>query len=244
MKIGTLMFLVQFTQSMTISRFIQVYIVQGIYGLFYIYMAILILNKDRKRINQILSSFYLSVGIGVIINIIYAGIYIEVIVEILHFITYFLFCFALIFLLLFVLILSKSEDLISDSRQLAIVIIFAILLLFLLLIPNGFQVNADTGWVPVWETSFVLYGSIICLCCAIIPCLLYAISLFKKFENEDLKKKWKYFILGISSYFFVWAITSISNTLNNSEFRVLTAILTVCTIPSVYLIYYGVGKQL
>jgi len=78
----------------------------------------------------------------------------------------------------------------------------------------------------------------------IIPSLFYAILLLRKFENEDLKKKWKYFIIGISSYFFVWAITSISNTLNVASFRSITAILTVLTIPSIYLIYYGVLKQL
>jgi hypothetical protein len=207
-------------------------------------MAILILNKDRKRINQILSAFYLSVGTGVIINIIYVGIYIELIVEALHFITYFLFCFALCFLLLFILLLSKSEDVITTTRQMVIMVIFAILLLFLLIIPNGFNVDTSTNWVPVWESLFLLYATIICVCAAIIPSLYYAVSLLKKFENEDLKKKWKYFILGISSYFFVWAITSISNTLNIASFRMITAILTVCTIPSVYLIYYGVGKQL
>ena len=238
------MLLVQFAQTITLTRFIQVYIVQGLYGLFYIYMAILILNKDKKRINQILSAFYLSVGIGVIINIIYVGIYIELIVEVLHFITYFLFCFALCFLLLFILLLSKSEDVITDTIQIVIMVIFAILLLFLLIIPNGFHVNASTNWVPVWNSLFLLYATIICVCIAIIPSLYFAVSLLKKFENEDLKKKWKYFILGISSYFFVWAITSISNTLNIASFRLITAILTVCTIPSVYLIYYGVGKQL
>lgn len=237
------MFLMQFAQPMTLTRVIQVYIVQGLYGLFYIYMAILILRKDRKRMNQFLSAFYLSVGIGVIINIIYVGIYIELIVEALHFITYFLFCFALCFILLFILLLSKSEDIITTSKQITLMIIFAILLLFLLIIPNGFNVNAGTNWVPVWDSLFLLYTSIICICVAIIPSLYYAILLLKKFENEDLKRKWKYFIIGISSYFFVWAITSLSNTLNIASFRLITALLTVCTIPSIYLIYYGVGKQ-
>lgn len=238
------MFLIQFAQTMTPARFIQVYIVQGIYGLFYFYMAFMILNKDRKRLNQILSGFYLSVGIGVVINIIYVGIFIETIVRTLHFITYFLFCFALCFLLLFVLLLSKSEDIITSLRQLTIMLVFGLLTLLLLVIPNGFQINESTNWVPVWNPMFLLYASIICICITIIPSLFYAISLLKKFENEDLKKKWKYFIIGISSYFFVWAITSISNTLNISSFRTITALVTVLTIPSIYLIYYGLGRQL
>ena len=122
--------------------------------------------------------------------------------------------------------------------------VFGVLIILLLVIPNGFEINAGTAWKPVWNLIFLLYAAVICICVTIIPSLYYAIMLLKKFENEDLKKKWKYFIVGISSYFFVWAITSISNTLNIASFRLITALLTVLTIPSVYLIYYGVGKHL
>jgi len=237
------MLFLQFAQ-MSLTRFIQVYIVQGIYGLFYIYMALMILKKDRKKLNRLLSGFYLSAGIAVIINIIYVTITVELIVRAFHFTVYFLFCFALCFILLFILTLSKSEDIITVSRQSIIMIIYCILLLFLLIIPNGFEISAGTNWVPVWNPLFLLYASIICICLMIIPSLFYALLLLRKFENEDLKKKWKYFIIGISSYFFVWAITSISNTLNVASFRSITAILTVLTIPSIYLIYYGVLKQL
>ena len=237
------MLFLQFAQ-MSLTRFIQVYIVQGIYGLFYIYMALMILKKDRKKLNRLLSGFYLSAGIAVIINIIYVSITVELIVRAFHFTVYFLFCFALCFILLFILTLSKSEDIITVSRQSIIMIVYCILLLFLLIIPNGFEISAGTNWVPVWNPLFLLYASIICICLMIIPSLFYALLLLRKFENEDLKKKWKYFIIGISSYFFVWAITSISNTLNVASFRSITAILTVLTIPSIYLIYYGVLKQL
>jgi len=237
------MLFLQFAQ-MSLTRFIQVYIVQGIYGLFYIYMALMILKKDRKKLNRLLSGFYLSAGIAVIINIIYVTITVELIVRAFHFTVYFLFCFALCFILLFILTLSKSEDIITVSRQSIVMITYSILLLFLLIIPNGFEISAGTNWVPVWNPFFLLYASVICICLMIIPSLFYAILLLRKFENEDLKKKWKYFIIGISSYFFVWAITSISNTLNVASFRSITAILTVLTIPSIYLIYYGVLKQL
>ena len=145
------MFLALFAQPMTLTRFIQVYIVQGVYGLFYIYMAILILNKDRKRLNQLLSAFYLSVGSGVIINIIYVGIYIEFIVEALHFITYFLFCLALCFILLFILLLSKSEDFITNSRQLLILVTFGVLLVFLLVL---FRLE---GLCVFWGRRLLLY---------------------------------------------------------------------------------------
>ena len=123
-------------------------------------------------------------------------------------------------------------------------IIFGVLILLLLVIPNGFEINAEMDWKPVWNIFFLLYAALICISVTIVPSLYYAIVLLKKFENKDLKKKWKYFIIGISSYFFVWAITSISNTLNIASFRTITALLTVLTIPSIYLIYYGVGKQL
>jgi len=147
------MLFLQFAQ-MSLTRFIQVYIVQGIYGLFYIYMALMILKKDRKKLNRLLSGFYLSAGIAVIINIIYVSITVELIVRAFHFTVYFLFCFAFCFILLFILTLSKLAEIITVSRQSIIMIIYCILLLFLLIIPNGFEISAGTNWVPVWNPFF------------------------------------------------------------------------------------------
>jgi len=229
---------------MDFARFIQIFVVQGLIALFFLFMAYIVLKRGRKRINLYLSSFYLSVTVGGIINMIYANIFNDTVVFVMHFITYYLACFSMGFLLVFVLILIKPADHITIKFQYLILIVSGLLILGLLLIPNGIVINKTTNWKPDWSEFFLVYSVIVCSCIFIIPTTYYSIKLYKKFENEYLKRKWKYFIIGISAYFFLYYGTSISNTLNNDTFRLVWSIISLPTLISLYLIYYGVVQQL
>lgn len=229
---------------MDFARFIQIYIVQGLFALFFLYMAYIVLKRGRKQLNLYLSSFYLSTTIGGVLNMIYANIFNETVVFVMHFVTYFMFCFSIAFLLIFVLILVKPIDQITRKFQSKILIIFGFVILGLLLIPNGIVINGTTNWKPNWSVTFLVYSVVVCSCMGMIPTLYYSIKIYKKFENEYLKKKWKYLLLGISAFFFLFYGTVISNTLNNDSFRLIWSIVSLPTLISLYLIYYGVVQQL
>ncbi|MFW9949113.1 MAG: hypothetical protein ACFFKA_03175 [Candidatus Thorarchaeota archaeon] len=229
---------------MDIPRFIQIFIVQGLIGLLYLYMAFKVLRREAKGLNLILSGFYICGGLGVIINIIYAFIYHEIIVTTLHFITYFVLCLSLIFLMIFILMVAKPESKINKKFRIIIGLSFAILLLGLLLIPKGITINSSTNWKPVWSIWFLLYSVILCSTYAIIPTIYYSIKLYNKFEHQELKKRWKYFIIGIFAYFFLYYGTSISNTLADPTFRLIWSLVSIPTLISLYFIYYGTVKQI
>ncbi|MFX0022948.1 MAG: hypothetical protein ACFE9S_11540 [Candidatus Hermodarchaeota archaeon] len=229
---------------MDVARFIQIYVVQGLFALFFLYMAYVVLRRGRKTLNIYLSSFYLSVTIGGIINIIYANIFVDTIVFVMHFLTYYLFCFSMIFLLIFVLILIKPAKTITPKFQILILSILGLLILWLIFIPNGITINASTNWKPKWDWIFFLYSILICSCLIIVPTIYYSIKIYKKFENDYLRKKWIYFLIGISAYFFLYYGTSLSNTLNDDTFRLIWSLISLPTLISLYLIYYGVGRQL
>lgn len=230
-------------QHIDFARFIQIFLVQGLVGFFFLYLAYRILKREAKGLSLILSCFYLSTTIGVVINIIYAFIFVEPIVLILHFTTYFFLCLSLIFLLLFVFVLMKSEKVVTKKRQIFILIIFSIALLVLLAFPNGITINETTNWKPEWSWPFLIYSLIICTS-VIIPTIFYSIKLYLRFEHQELKKKWKYFLLGVFAYYFVYYGTSISNTLANNTFRIIWSILSLPSLVLLYFIYYGVVKQL
>jgi len=229
---------------MDISRFIQVFVVQGSFGLFFLLMAFRVLRREAKGLNNILASFYILTGVGVIINIIYVNIFIESVVLILHFLTYFLLCTSLIFLLLFILILYKSENVINVKMKLLLIIIFSILLLILWFFPGGMTINDTTNWKPEWSVPFLVYSYIVCTIVVIGPSIFYSLKMYQRIEDNELKKKWKYFILGIISYFLLYYGTSLSNTLADPNFRFIWSILSLPTLVALYFIYYGVAKQL
>jgi len=231
-------------QTMDVARFIQIFLVQGFAGLFYLFIAYKILKRGTKGLNRILSSFYICVAFAVIINVVYAFIFVEEVVYILHVSTYYLLCFPLIFLLIFVLILLKSEEVFTPKFQLIIIIVFSILLLGLWLIPNGVTINESTNWKPDWSEIYLLYSFTVCSLFAIFPTIYLSIKLYRKFEYKELKKKLKYFLIGISGYFFLYFGTSISNTLNDPTFRLIWSLLSLPMLILLYFVYFGVAKNL
>jgi len=227
-------------------RFIQIFVVQGFMSFLYFFMAYLILRRDTKRLNLTLSSFYISIGIAGVLNMIYAPMQIFMgtneIVYLLHFITYYLYCSGLIFLLAFILILTKSERIISLKVEVSLILIFLLFLLGMWFIPGGIEFNEYDG-KPHWNWPFGIYAMIICSI-VIIPTLFYSLQLYVKFDNEDLKKKWRYFIIGVCAFFFLYYGTTLSNVLNDPLFRTLWSILGLFSLILLSCIYLGVGKQL
>ena len=226
--------------NMDFPRIIQVFVVQGGLGLIYLFIAYKILRRESRGINLRLSGFYICGGIGAIINIIYVFMIDESIVKILHFFTYFILCFSLVFLLLTVLILDKSEKMISGKIQFLIIISFIIMFGVLWFIPEGITINSSTDWKPKWSWPFLIYSVIVCSVMLIIPTIYYSLKLYNKFEHQALKKKWKFFLIGIFTYFFLYYGTSISNTLADPLFRLIWSIISIFTLISLYFIYYAI----
>lgn len=229
---------------MDIARFLQIYIIQGGFALFFLFMAFIVLKRGRKRTNLYLSAFYISSFIGGMINIIYANIFDKTIVYILYFITYYSLCFSMAFLLIFVTLLLKPPEVIGKKIQILVLIIDAIFLLSLLIIPSGIIIDENTFWKPDWNWNFLLMSVIGWSVIVIFPTSYYSLKIYSKLGNSHLKKKWKYFLIGIFAYFFLYYGTSFSNTLNNDIFRFIWSLISLPTLIALYLIYYGVGRQL
>jgi hypothetical protein len=79
---------------------------------------------------------------------------------------------------------------------------------------------------------------------AIFPTIYYSLKLYTKFEHQKLKQKWKYFLIGIFSYFILYYGTSLSNTLANPDFRVIWSLISLSILFSLYFIYYSVAEQI
>ena len=58
---------------MDLARFITVYIVQLGMGIVFFIFGFLILKRDRKRLNQIFSFFYIMTASATVVNVIYVS---------------------------------------------------------------------------------------------------------------------------------------------------------------------------
>jgi len=236
---------------LSITRIITVYLVQGFLFAFFLFLALKILKRDRKRLNVIFSGFYLSAALGLLVNFIYAPLEdtaFETVVLILNFITNFGTFYSPIFLIVFNLILLKSEKVITTTKQVVVLIIYGIAMfcmIFFIFVPGfGVTLNASTLWTPVWSTPFFIYLLII-ETLAVVPLLYLSLQIYSKFEDVNLKKKWIMFIFGLCALIIFMYGIMVSNWLNNLDFRLIMGIIgLILAIAGGYLIYSGVGRQI
>ena len=229
-------------------RVLTIYVAQGLACIFLIFIAYKILKRDRKRLNLIFSGTYISAASGLIINMIYGPIANEDVVLLLNYLTNFGIFYSPIFLVVFNLILLKSEKVITTTKQLLILIGYGILMFcmifFVITEDWGVTINEDTEWSPVWEFPFFLYLVII-ESIAVGPLLYLSFQIYQKFEDDKLKKKWRFFIYGFLAFIIFMYAIFISNFLDISIIRALMGgIGLILAILGGYLMYNGVGRQL
>ena len=229
-------------------RVLTIYVAQGLACIFLIFIAYKILKRDRKRLNLLFSGTYISAAIGLIINMIYGPIANEDVVLFLNYLTNFGIFYSPIFLVVFDLILLKSEKVITTLKQLAILIGYGIvmfcMIFFVITEDWGVSINEDTEWSPVWELPFFLY-LVIVESIAVGPLLYLSFQIYQKFEDDQLKKKWRFFIFGFCAFIIFMYAIFLSNFLDVSNIRALMGgIGLILAILGGYLMYNGVGRQL
>jgi hypothetical protein len=232
--------------QMSITRFFTIYIAQGIVFAVFLYLAIKILRRDNKRLNIIFAGFYISPVIGFFINFLYGPMTYVPLILFLNYLTNFGIFYSPIFLVVFDLILLKSEKVINTAKQALILVVFGVVMFCMIffIITPGYGVTLDENLSPVWSLPFFWYLTGAEL---IVTITIFYLSLliYKKFQDETLKQKWKSFIYGFLCLTVFMYGVFLSNTLNNPTFRIgmgLTGI--ILAIISAFLIYRGVGRQL
>jgi len=115
----------------------------------------------------------------------------------------------------------------------------------MILIPNGVTINENTNWKPVFTLPFFIYIFSLLTFIIFIPLLYFSYQIFKEFKDEQLKKKWKYYIVGICFIYTLTIMTFFSNLLNNEGFRQVTALVGLTLIVfGALLMYYGAISNL
>ena len=190
--------------QLNITRFLTVYIAQGLMFGIFAFLAYKILKRDKKQLNDIFAGFYISVAIGLFINFIYAPLTDVNIVLMLNFLTNFFAFYSPIFILVFELILLKSEDSITLSKQLSILIGYGIMMfcmmIFLFVEDWGVEIGPPE-WTPHWMIPFFIYVVIVASVVIVGPSLYIFYKIYKKFSDDVLKKKWKFFTFSLCAIY-------------------------------------------
>jgi hypothetical protein len=228
----------------------MVYVAQMLLCLWDAYLAYRILKRDKKRLNLIFAAFYLFGVIGAIFNCFYVPLnFVEdvEVVLVLNFLTNLILFYSPIFFVVFELMLLKSEKYINTMKQLLILIGYGIFMFCMILFPPkpGWGVTFNTIGAPVYGLALFLYLIIGESIFAVGPVFYLSYRAYHKFEDDQLKKKWKNFIYGFGAYMVFLYTIFISNFADNADVRTIAVVIgLICAFVGGYLMYIGVTRQL
>jgi len=236
-----------------VVRILQVYLIQGLVFLFFVSLSIIILKRDKKRLNKIFSGFYILISLGLLFNFFYASMRSDdlvIVIEILNFITNYCLLLGPIFLVVFQVILLKSESVFTKKKQLIIIVSYSVVLLSMI----GFMFGEETGvdikgpnWVPIYHLPIYIYLVVVHSIGSTIPTIYLSTKIYRKLEDTTLRNKWKFFIIGIHSLniFMYGTYTSYILEVVLFGFRFVWSIVgLILVVAGGYMLFYGVGRQL
>lgn len=234
-------------QAITFSRIIQVFIIFLGGGTFFLIQSFLIIRKRKNRLNLTICGFFIFIFLGGLFNAIYALLTThtdEATVVNLHILTYIFFCLAQIFLLLFNLLLLKSEKRMTLKKQFVIIGVYFALLSVLFFIPDGVRINESTYYRPQWNLQFFIYANIVWIGFAMIPTIYTSLKLYQVFEDTQIKKRWRLYVIGTIMIYVELFGVGVMNLINDPFLRLIWNIYDISVLIGAFFIYYGVVRQL
>ncbi|MFX1258604.1 MAG: hypothetical protein ACFFAN_12135 [Promethearchaeota archaeon] len=231
-------------QGLDWSRIIPIFFTQLFIAIVFFYLAYKVLKRHRTRISIICSLIFIPIATAFIVNIIYLFLRVNPAVYILYLFAIYLLLLAQIFILLFNLNLLKSKFEFTSKKQSILFILYSIVFFLILLFPNGIKIDETTDWRPLWNIYFSIILMIISAICFVIPSTIFSIRIYKAFEDDLVKKKWGYYLLGYVGLAFTFYSLIFYNTISDPLIRTIASLLTLILVPSGVLMYLGIGRQL
>ncbi len=227
-----------------LTRFIGVYITQLSIGIIFFILSIRILRRNKTLLSSLLSTFFLLQALSFFLIAFLFPIKIDPYSYLMYMTSLYINLFSPIFLVFFLVKMIHFTAVKFRPKDYVIIILFALASFLLLSVPNGITYNEATGWRPKYSITFSLLFACFFTVILFIPSVFYASKIYKTFKDEALKKKYKYFIVGIVCYAIAFYGVIFFNTFGNTLFDLVWIIISLFLIPLELLVFYAIGANL
>ena len=234
-------------QVVELFRYLNVFILQTFYSVYLFYLAYRILKRNLNTTTINLSLFYFFDGLGLFLSIIFIIISSTIVGNLMYYLAAYFITFGPIFLVVFIQNILNINSIFPTKGNIILISIYGIILFFIILIAGitgGITINATSNWIPIYSWSFLIILYAFFSAFVLLPTIYLSIKLYKTFKDDKLKKKAMFFFIGIYGILIAFYGLILYNTWYESLFRLVWPIVSLLTIPSGYLIYYGIGREL
>ncbi len=230
-------------QELDLQRIFVVWIAQGVIILIFLFLFIKILGRKRNRYSIIISMIYFFAATGFSLNLIYVLLTQDLLIIILDFLMIYLILISLIFVLLFNLNLLQTIQIFTLKKQRIIFIFYAIIIFLALYFPMDTTIAENYAPLYSWTKCIVII--VFYTGAFMIPLLYTSILVYKTFESNEMKKRWRFYLIGVIFFCIAFYNLILYTTWLDETFQIISApILLIVIITGGFFIYYGVGKSL
>ena len=232
------------------TRLFIVLIPQSAVSFIYLLISYKLLHRRKDQLIILLVSTYITLFLVSLINNSFVFLLIiefenSLLMKGLYYILSFLTLFGFIFLLLFIVLLYKTDIKHIKKTFIIIIIINALNFLLFLFIPDSISFNINENWNIQFSIFFTLTIYIYFALLIAFPIFIFSNRIYLSFEDNQLKKRFKFFMIGVFFYLLDLYGAILYNTWHNSIYRSIWSIITfILLISSSILIYYGIVKSL
>ncbi|MHA1843276.1 MAG: hypothetical protein ACTSWE_03295 [Promethearchaeota archaeon] len=226
------------------TRFIGVYVTQLGIGIIFLYVTYRLLRRNRSMLSLLLGLFFFLQSMSLILLAILYPIRSNPFSYNFYFISLYINLSAQIFVVLFFIKLFHFENMNFTWKEVLIIIFHLTTCFLIFYFSNGIKYDETTNWSPKYSFLFFTLLSLYFTCVLLIPAMLYSIKLYKVFSDAQLKKRYKYFLIGMLSYGISFYGVLIFNTFDNYLFKAIWIIISLFLIPFELLLFYGIGTEL
>ena len=232
-------------QNPEIFRLATVLTVQSFVAILFFYLAFKILKRKIDITTVTLSFFYILLGVGLVLSSLFLLISTTITGFIIYTIGAYLILFGEIFLVIFIYNILKFSKSLKSIKQMSVIIVYGLVsALLIIFFPEGITISSETNYAPKFSWFFFIMLYSFFTATILLPSLIFLRRLYKLFEDPNLKKKLRFFILGVIGFFFSFYGLVLYNTWHDPLFRLIWAYVSFIVLPSGYLIYYGIGRRL
>jgi len=212
-------------------------------------IAFKILIRRRVRLTYSLGFFYILLSLSLGINLIFFLVSLfyknEFLLFFLYYLSSVLVFFPFIFLMLFIADLNYGEEVVTNRVYTISLIVLGIVSILVYLFPGGITINESTNWTPQFSWTFLIFIYIMFTAFVTIPLTILITKLYHKFLAPHLKKKFRYFLLGIIFFLTIPYGVVLFNTWDEVIFKTFWSLYSlVIIILSGILIYIGIAKNI
>lgn len=230
---------------MKIELLLQEVIMYGFIPASLIIMCILAIKKwkesEKNPYNLILSAFFVGLIIGIFLNIFYL-IAVELENELAYIIlsrfSAFLLVYSLSFIPFLLQALKSSLKLMTKQYKITYFLLMALLCSGFLYLGNVFL---SESLVLRWDLLLAIYSLLVITIITTLN-IYYSVQVIRKFESEQLKKKFSLFIIGL--IIIIWIEISVVLVKINLISSLISSIsFGIGMVLGPLLIYLGIGKK-